>query len=276
MAEELLATMQPLFLVMNGRRLFCNLHCDRDVRLRVLVLPPFAEEMNKCRPLLARVARALAAQGCACLLPDLYGTGDSGGAFGEADWNVWLADANALDAWLADRFPDSRSGLLAVRSGALLLGGMRGAAQGCTGTRVVCWQPVLDGRRYLQQVLRLRVMAGRMTGGEESVKSLEARLAGGETLEVAGYALSAALASGLSEATLSPASLARADGAVLLEFAASVLSEPSLPVARLTTAVREAGGAAEARTVACEQFWTTQEIAVPEAAVAATVAAFLQ
>lgn len=267
--------MQPLFLDLNGRRLFCGLHGDPDARRWVLVLPPFAEEMNKCRPLLARVARELARQACACLVPDLYGTGDSAGAFGEADWDGWLGDADALNAWMADRFPAARPGLLAVRSGALLLAGMRSAAQGWAGARVVCWQPVLDGRRYLQQVLRLRVMAGRMAGGEESVKALEARLVDGETLEVAGYAVSAALASGLSCAMLSPPSLAQADGVVLLEFAASAPSETSLPVARFATALRDAGGAVDVRTVACEQFWTTQEIAVPDAAVAATVAAFL-
>jgi hypothetical protein len=114
-----------------------------------------------------------------------------------------------------------------------------------------------------------------MAGGEESVKALEARLAGGETVEVAGYALSAALSSGLSDAVLSPPSLARADRVELLEFATSAQGENSLPVARFATALREVGGVAEARTVAGEQFWTTQEIAVPEAAVAATVAAFL-
>ena len=62
----------------------------------VLVVPPFAEEMNKCRRIVTEVALGLADRGVATLVPDLHGTGDSAGDFAEADWATWcgnLADA---------------------------------------------------------------------------------------------------------------------------------------------------------------------------------------
>ena len=47
----------------------------------VLVVPPFAEEMNKCRRMVTELAIRLAEQGIATLQPDFYGTGDSAGDF---------------------------------------------------------------------------------------------------------------------------------------------------------------------------------------------------
>src|SRR5689334_9630124 len=63
-----------------------------SLRQAVLVLPPFAEELNKCRPMLAAQARALAAAGLDVLLVDLFGTGDSDGEFVEARWERWQQD----------------------------------------------------------------------------------------------------------------------------------------------------------------------------------------
>jgi len=43
----------------------------------VLFIPPFADEMNKTRQLVAQQARQLAEHNFAVLILDLYGTGDS-------------------------------------------------------------------------------------------------------------------------------------------------------------------------------------------------------
>ena len=57
------------------------------------MVPPFAEEMNKCRPMVTEVALGLAESGIASIVPDLYGTGDSGGDFSEGDWETWQGPA---------------------------------------------------------------------------------------------------------------------------------------------------------------------------------------
>jgi pimeloyl-ACP methyl ester carboxylesterase len=61
----------------------------------LLFLPPLFEEMNRTRALLASTMRALAAEGFACWLPDLPGTGESGRALEEVSWEDWRGAAAA-------------------------------------------------------------------------------------------------------------------------------------------------------------------------------------
>src|SRR5690349_4296190 len=95
--------MRPLHLAAaDGARLFA-VHWPAAAPARrqsVLVLPPFAEEMNKCRPMLAAQARAFAAAGLDVLLLDLFGTGDSDGEFAEARWPRWQQDLQLARQWL--------------------------------------------------------------------------------------------------------------------------------------------------------------------------------
>ena len=57
----------------------------------VLVLPAFAEEMNRCRAMVALQARAWSAQGVGTLVVDGFGTGDSAGEFADATWPAGAA-----------------------------------------------------------------------------------------------------------------------------------------------------------------------------------------
>jgi pimeloyl-ACP methyl ester carboxylesterase len=61
----------------------------------LLFLPPLFEEMNRTRALLATVMRGLAAEGFACWLPDLPGTGESERALGTVAWEDWREAATA-------------------------------------------------------------------------------------------------------------------------------------------------------------------------------------
>ena len=69
----------------------------------VIHVPAFAEEMNKCRPMVSRQARGLAESGIAVVVPDLSGTGDSEGEFSSATWLNWKADLAYLVHWSQDR-----------------------------------------------------------------------------------------------------------------------------------------------------------------------------
>ena len=84
--------MNPFFLVGGQGTLFAIYYppaAGVPRRDGVLYVPPFAEEMNKSRRLVALQARRLAAAGFGVLVPDLYGTGDSAGDFAEARWSIW-------------------------------------------------------------------------------------------------------------------------------------------------------------------------------------------
>src|ERR1700686_1346504 len=58
----------------------------------VLLAPPFAEEMNRCRAMVAIQARAFSRMGIGTLVLDPYGTGDSSGDFSDGSWELWRDD----------------------------------------------------------------------------------------------------------------------------------------------------------------------------------------
>ena len=76
---------EPLFIETGDRRLFALYHpAAGDARGSVLMLPPFAEEMNMSRRMSYLTGRAFAAAGYDFLSLDLTGTGDSSGDFAGA------------------------------------------------------------------------------------------------------------------------------------------------------------------------------------------------
>jgi len=157
-------------------------------RGKVLCIPPFTEESNRCRVMLGMGARALAQCGYSTLLLDLYGTGDSQGEFEQADWAGWLDDVHSGVQWLADK-PGPLT-LWGTRLGALLA---TDAAQVLAGqvSRLLFWQPVSKGKQMFTQYLRLRVANSmEMYGKQETTHELRAKLAAGEALEVGGYYIS--------------------------------------------------------------------------------------
>jgi len=260
---------EPAFVDIEGRSLFVVRHAPRgEPRCRVLVLPPFAEEANRCRRLTALSARALAAAGCETLVFDLTGTGDSGGDFAAADWQTWRDDVRGIAARFDWPRAPGRRAVLAVRSGLLLA-----PALDLAGAALVAWQPVLNGDRYLQQFLRTRVMAAKFAGRSESVKELLERFRGGEALEVAGYTLSPALALALAAARVDESDFADLSATTLLECKPQAGGQPSAPVAALAEALRAHGHSAVAEVLAAEAFWSTQEISAPDVVVTRTVAA---
>lgn len=221
----------------------------------VVLAPPFAEEMNKCRRMLTQTARALAADGWCVVQVDLYGCGDSAGEFQDATWERWVADlAQAVDTHV-------RTGgelwFWGVRAGALLLPPLL-RARPCA--HVLLWHPAHDGATVLNQFLRLRTSAALLDGGPASDRAgLRQQLARGEPVEVAGYVLSPRVADGLAAARLElpPHFVGRI---VWLDVAAQ--ADDTMPAAarRALDTWRAAGRAVEFETVVGPQFWQTVEI----------------
>ena len=262
---------------MSGRRLFClrRRATLSPVTSRILIAPPFAEELNKCRRILALCAQRLAVAGSEVWWPDLSGTGDSEGEFADASWAQWVDEFSGFDAALAQTAPQAQPGYLAVRSGALLLNAAAPRLGNFAGARVVLWQPVFDGGRYLQQFLRLRVMSGRLGGQDEPLQSLMTRLAQGELLEVGGYGLRARLTDGLAAAQVTPAGLGAARSVTVLEFKNTTGASPSAPSVQFAAACATLGCDVDVRMVDCDQFWTTQEISAPTAVIDASIPSLL-
>ncbi|AHK78749.1 exosortase [Ectothiorhodospira haloalkaliphila] len=231
------------------------------VRGTVLYVHPLMEEHNKSRRMAALQARQLAAQGWVVLQPDLYGCGDSDGDFEEARWAVWLED---LHAGLQALPHDAHQPLIlwGLRAGCLLISDLL-SSHPCTPALTILWQPVTQGDIHLNQILRLRLASGMMSGTQgETTKGLRERLKNGETLEVAGYALHPEWVAGLSAATLQPPP----SGEVAWFEVSGTADAPLSPAAqRQIQAWTASGMAVHAEVLMGEPFWTTQEIReVPE------------
>ena len=225
-------------------------------RPAALICPPFAEEMNKARHVTAALSRALAQAGYDVLLPDLFGTGDSEGDFGDATLDLWRAD---IDAGIAHLNSPTSLHLIGLRAGGLLAAD---AALRHQAKSLVLLHPQTDGRQQLTQFLRLRVAAGLMGDGEkEDLSELREKLADGGSLEIAGYRLSGQLAADLDSLRLidmPPTSIASVHWIELAPRA----GRPLMPASqRVIDAWAGNGVVTRTTSVVCDQFWATQEIA---------------
>ena len=262
------AAAAPFFLddEAGGQRL-CILHRPptQDVRGIVVHVHPFAEEMNKSRRMAALQARAFASAGYAVLQCDLLGCGDSSGDFGDATWDDWLADVTRAVQWLRQRH-DAPLTLWGVRAGCLLAS--QTAQRHAPECELLFWQPMTSGKAMLQQHLRLHTAKGMLDGqAGGGTQRLRERLAAGQAIDIASYALNPALAAGLEQATLQPSPRGRTmwlevstrDDGGLLPASASVLER-----------WKAAGHDVTERVVKGPPFWNTTEMEEAPELIAAT------
>ena len=264
----------PFFLARDQGQRLAILHRPAvgvPVRSVVLHVHAFAEEMNKARRMVAQQARALAQAGHAVLLLDLAGCGDSSGDFGDATWDAWLDDVLAGCDWLRRELPGAPLWLWGLRAGCLLACAAA-ARLSPAAAGLLLWQPPASGQQVLTQFLRLKA-AGSLADGQAkaALEAVRRQLAQGEAAEIAGYALSAALAEGLAAATLSPP----ATPGRLVWRELSSRPEPALSPAadKPLAAWRGAGWQVQAAAVAGPAFWQTTEIEDAPALLQSTTAA---
>lgn len=253
---------EAFFLPTRSGSLFCLYHAPQGPVLRgqVLHLHPFAEELNTCRRVSAQFARALASAGFAVLQFDMYGCGDSEGDFGDATWTTWLNNAHEALAELHRRAGEPTEAaplwLWGVRSGALLTADMlQDMVSPC---HVLWWQPVISGQQVLQQWLRMDAAKQWLNKNLSSESApLGERLKLGQTVHVAGYPITPALAQSLGPAILqTSAQPMRTDAKLLwMELTASASAELTPAVTRHTQIWQDAGWGVLAHSVPCTPFW---------------------
>jgi exosortase A-associated hydrolase 2 len=243
----------------------------------VLYLHPWGEEMNKSRRMAAMQSRALAAAGLAVLQIDLHGCGDSSDTWAEASWAGWVDDALRGVDWLQTRHASAGPlplWLWGLRSGALLA--VQAAARLQQPCDLLLWQPATSGKLLLQQFLRLKAAADLGGDAKATMAALRSGLAAGQAQDVAGYALSPALANGLEAAQLSPLPAPPARRLVWLETSTRDDGE-LLPASRTSIqAWTDAGHDVRAQVVHGPAFWQTVEIEDAPALLQATTAALAE
>lgn len=192
-------SVQPFYLTGSSGPLFAiyyspskSVACTRNI----LVAPSFAEEMNRCRSMVSQQARQLCSIGVGTLVIDPYGTADSAGDFEELTWDSWHNDLLTGLEWLR-RQPGGCDTLLGIRLGAVMAANIVAAHGGLT--RLLLWQPVITGKTFFNQFLRIRVAADMNDpNGIKKTEQLLQILASGRNVEVSGYEISPALADAVS------------------------------------------------------------------------------
>ncbi len=254
------AQARPVFLPLNGRRLFALQIVPTGPCLgSVLYLPPFAEEMNRCRSTVAAMARALAGRGWHVLLLDHYGTGESDGEVTDGDWALWCADAAAAAQWLAAHTGHAPM-LWGLRTGALMAAELL-AQHGVGGQQLLLWQPVLEGKLFINQYLRLRIASQMVRDGErETTETIRSELARGGAVEIAGYPLTGRLADAVCDRRLADFTSTLASHQIhWIEVVSKTDQCLALPSRKLIDSLLDVGTVVHHATVVCPMVWQLQE-----------------
>jgi len=200
--------LQPFYLTVNQQRLFCTFNEAAGAPRSphgVLLLPPFAEEMNQTRSFHAALGRVLAAAGLSVLSIDLSTTGDSSGEFRDASWDDWVLELRAAAHWLQQRVDKLYA--VAVRSATLHVGALTEAnAPGLARLSLI--DPIFSGDELLAEFLRSRVVRAMFEGQRITLEAVRAQLAAGDGVEVSGYELAPALYAKLNQVHCAPACFA--------------------------------------------------------------------
>lgn len=165
-AEPPAPVVQPIYFGAADHRLFGCLHEVAEPALRgVVVCPPLGHEYIFSHRSLRHLAQLLAARNLPVLRFDFYGTGDSLG-----DWADLSLTACVDDTLTAVREQAARQGvdaaaLVGLRVGATVAS--LAAARLPTAVKLVLWDPVCDGKAYLEALLatHTRLMGGRTARG---------------------------------------------------------------------------------------------------------------
>jgi pimeloyl-ACP methyl ester carboxylesterase len=166
--------MTPLFFGDSDRPLFGVHHrpiASVGGRPPVLICPPFGQEAIRAHRTLRLISESLAAQGRHVLRFDYSCTGDSWGAEQDATVEAWVQDVVTAHQELVDLSGLDRAVWFGVRLGAAIAA-FASLRSSFTPLNLVMFDPVLDGRRYLEdsrlahESFMLDEMGRRLSAGE--------------------------------------------------------------------------------------------------------------
>ncbi len=269
------ATLDPFFFDAPDGRLFAVHHRPADpasIRGNVLCVPPFNEEMNRCRSMVALQAQAFSQLGIGTLLLDLHGTGDSAGDYVDARWEVWQKDIRAAIDWL-NRQPGRCRGVWGIRLGAILAAETLKSVE-LPNAAFIAWQPVVEGKQHFTQFLRMRIAAQmeRPHLAKETTHSMREQLAAGKPLEVSGYEIHPEFAAAIDRARLDAFAPTPNVPALWLEQAAPDATHAAPASQKVIDAWRAGGTNIDVRFFEGPNFWQVAERAISTSAIDATTA----
>lgn len=119
----------------------------------VVLCHPMGQEYIHCHRAFRQLAIHLAQAGFDVLRFDFYGCGDSAGDGDQGNIDQWLADIGTAISEIKDAAGLTKAFLVGARLGATLAalaGTQRSDLRG-----VVLWEPIVDGKAYVEELLRM-------------------------------------------------------------------------------------------------------------------------
>lgn len=149
---------------------------------------PFGEEKLWAQRVYVSFARMLAARGAWVLRFDAMGNGDSEGQFSKSSVETMLADIGYAIG-LLERSSEAtlRVGLLGLRLGATVAA--LAAERYPNVSTLVLWEPIIDGAKYMQELLRINLTTQTAVYKEirHNRETLARMMQEGGTVNVDGY-----------------------------------------------------------------------------------------
>jgi len=236
---------------------------EHSIRLNVIVVPPFAEEANKSRKMLADFGRQAATYNIRVSLIDLFGTGDSEGDFCAASWAIWQQNIKDLYQELKRQDPDVDIQFVGLRTGALLALDycMQQSQAVNTPQSLMLWQPVLNGQQFITQFMRLRLAADMMnTQAKLTMADLQQELAENGSIEIAGYNLNHSLSEAIAQLNLMHLTQLPVDLKLAWVEIGLPPTQKIKPISQKTIAQWQLHNNVSSCFINGDSFWQTQEI----------------
>ena len=150
---------------------------------------PWGEEKLWAHRVFVSFARALAADGHPVLRFDFMGNGDSDGEFADSTLETALSDVRSAIAEVRRRSGRATVSLLGLRLGASVAALI--ADETPDAAHLILWAPIVDGSRYMQELLRINLTTQMASYKEirQDRAALVAQMQQGQTVNIDGYEL---------------------------------------------------------------------------------------
>jgi pimeloyl-ACP methyl ester carboxylesterase len=184
--------MEACYFGTDAHRLYGVVPDAMDSAATALVFcPPFAEEMVTTYARFASWGKQLTAEGIPVVRFHPFGTGESGGTFGNFTLSSAVSDTCSAAELARQRLSPARLGYFGLRLGATTA--MLAACQQPVDL-LVLWSPVINVPQYLRELLR-GLLAKEMvhqgvTKVRRNTQDMVAELESGRSLDLMGYELS--------------------------------------------------------------------------------------
>ncbi|MEW8624376.1 MAG: alpha/beta hydrolase [Candidatus Thiodiazotropha sp.] len=174
----------------DGERLFTVEHHPKDSAptKAYIFVHPFAEEKLWSHRVYVTTARAFCEKGILVARFDFRGHGDSDGDYEDASLGRHIADVNTVIDHIKQSNPTiNKIGLFGLRLGATIA--CLTALSREDIDELILWDPILDGDRYMQEILRSNLASQMAIKGKVEVTrdDLVEKMKSGEAVNIEGY-----------------------------------------------------------------------------------------